>query len=121
MHFSRIDKHDASDRRYVLTSTIGKLLRALFNDSYHIALMRMRSKAVRDICRMQQFKITERGVMPEFDMLMLHTFLLLGKVQMNVTCLINRKVQPCHAERSEASVSLGTEMLRFADPSLHSG
>ena len=70
MHFSRVDKHDASDRRYVLTSTIGKLLRALFNDSYHIALMRMGSKGVRDIGRMEQFKITQRGVMPEFDMLM---------------------------------------------------
>src|SRR5438094_3131549 len=70
VHFSRVDKHDASDRRYVLTSTIGKLLRALFNDSYHIALMRMGSKGVRDIGRMEQFKITQRGVMPEFDMLM---------------------------------------------------
>ena len=70
MHFSRIDKHDASGRRYMLTSTIGKLLRALFNDSYHIALMRMGSKGVRDIGRMEQFKITQRGVVPEFDMLM---------------------------------------------------
>src|SRR5438132_4740351 len=83
MHFSRIDKHDASGRRYVLTSTIGKLLRALFNDSYHIALMRMGSKAVRDICRMQQLKVTERGVMPEFDMLMLHTFLLIIEPYLN--------------------------------------
>jgi len=32
--------------------------------------MCMGSKGVRDIGRMQQFKITQRGVMPEFDMLM---------------------------------------------------
>src|SRR5947209_6886890 len=89
MHFSRIDKHDASDRRYMLTSTIGKLLRALFNDSYHIALVRMGSKAVRDICRMQQFKITERGVMPEFDMLMVHIFLLIIEPCLNSVIIVD--------------------------------
>src|SRR5579859_2525264 len=78
MHFSRIDKHDASHRRYMLTPAIGKLLCALLNDSYHIALMRMGRKSMRNICRIEQFKVTQRGVMPEFDMLMalmVHTFL----------------------------------------------
>ena len=70
MHLSRIDKHNASDRCYVLTSTIGKLLCALFNDSYHITFVCVGSKGVRDIGRMEQFKITQRGVVPEFDMLM---------------------------------------------------
>ncbi len=70
MHFSRVDKHDAPGRRYVPASTICKLLRAMFDDSYHIALVCMGSKSVRDICSMQKFKIAQRSVVPEFGVLM---------------------------------------------------
>ena len=70
MHFSGIDEYNASGRCYVPASPIFKLLRPLLDDSYHIALVGVGSKGVRDICGMQQFKITECGVMPEFDMLM---------------------------------------------------
>src|SRR5690349_12656321 len=70
MHFSRIDKHDTAHRCHVMASAIGKLLRALLNHSYRIALVDMGSKSMRYIARMEQLQITQSSIMPKLDTLM---------------------------------------------------
>src|SRR5689334_20263611 len=69
MHFSGINKDDAASRRYVLTPAISKLFRALFNDAYRVALVRMGCEGMRHIRRVKQFEMIQCIVMPEFDVL----------------------------------------------------
>src|SRR5438445_3130754 len=46
MHFARIDNHNTSGRRYMVASTIFKLLCAPLDDAYYITFMGVRRKSM---------------------------------------------------------------------------
>src|SRR2546425_4953184 len=66
--------------------------------------------------------ISPNPTTPTFIFVMVNTpFLSKARFNVNEWYLTVGTVPPCHPERSEGSATIGSQMLRCADPSLRSG